>query len=30
MAAGRSRFRVEDLIELTKLVETFKSKGRQV
>jgi hypothetical protein len=28
MAAGRTRFRVEDLIELTKLVETFKSERK--
>ena len=28
MAVGRCRFRVEDLIELTKFVETFKSKEK--
>ena len=27
MAVGRSLFRIEDLIELTKLVEAFNSKG---
>jgi hypothetical protein len=27
IAEGRSRFRVEDLIELAKAIETIKSKG---
>jgi Family of unknown function (DUF5372) len=30
MAAGRSRFRIEDLIELTKSVEASKSKEGKV